>query len=138
MKKKYKAALVVLAIVAVGVCSSKAYDSYKYDNIAKSDLLLAENALALSDTPDTSPNTDKTSDGSWVDSPIEVAYCTKCHLEIGYGKCLLGFGCSYTEKRLEPAHYYDCTAGNRLTDWECRAIMNAYPHHRKSSCSHSF
>ena len=133
-----KSTLIVAAIVTAGIESYKIYESYKNADMPEDNLLLAENSLALSDQPGTNPSTDKTSDGGWVDSPIEVTYCAKCHMELGHGTCVFGFGCSYTEKRQEPAHYYNCTQGNRLTDWECRAIMNAYPHHRKSSCSHSF
>ena len=49
MKKFMKMAFAVVALVAVGLGSYKAYGSYTAANMSEEDLLMAENVLALSD-----------------------------------------------------------------------------------------
>ena len=139
MKKKFfKAALAIAAIATVGLGSYKAYDSYTAANMSENDLLLTEDVLALSD-PNYGNNSQYTYEGGFKDSQMTISKCVNCGMDIGAGKCSLiynfHFSCSYTDTRQVAAHMYDCWSGSRLTEPECKALMQKWGTHPKANCT---
>ena len=133
-----KITLAVAAIASVGLGAFKAYTSYgdSNENLIDNDLLLTENVLAVSDPQEGPP---KNFEGGFKDCQMTVAKCVNCGMEVGAGKCSLSynfhFSCSYTETTQVNAHMYDCWSGERLTEAECKALMQKFPCHPKANCT---
>ena len=137
-KKIFKTFFAVAAIATIGLGSYKAYGSYVASNMSDDDLLLTEDVLALSD-PNSGNNSQYTHDGGFKDSQMTISRCVNCGMDVGAGKCSLIYNfklsCSYTDTRQVAAHMYDCWSGSRLTEPECKALMQKWVTHPKADCT---
>lgn len=134
-KNIFRALCVVVAVTTAGFGSYKAYCSYVPVGESMPDLLLVEEALASGEN---SSNSKYKFDGGFRDCQMSVSYCANCGMSVGAGKCSITynmhFSCSYTVTKQVAAHMYDCWGGSRMTEVECKAIMQKYGAHPKDGC----